>query len=96
MPLDGDPSDIFIIDSFFFFLLHFLFFFFVIEDPLTNIGTTTVLEVLLLAGDCLALALALVLGPILILLRLGALGSDVAFLTTIVVLDSSSGVLTLG
>src|SRR6266508_4012312 len=45
--LDGDSDNIFIFGSFFFFLLFILFFFFfIVGDPLTNIGTIMVLEVL--------------------------------------------------
>src|SRR6266542_6157557 len=60
--LDGDFGDFFIIGGVFFFLLLFIIFIIVvIGDPLTNIGTSTTLEVLLLAEGCLALVLVLVL-----------------------------------
>src|SRR6266540_4102376 len=64
----------------FFFLFPFLFIFIFIigGEPFTNIGTPSVLEILLLAEGCLTLILAFLL----MLLGLGALGRNVALLTT--------------
>src|SRR6266540_5572635 len=82
--LDGNSGDFFIIGGVFFFLLLFIIFIIVVVgDPLTNIGTPPVLEVLLFVEGCLALVLVLVLK----LLGLIALGRDVVLLTTIVALD---------
>ena len=56
-------------------------------DPLTNIGTPPILKVLLFA---------LVLVLVLELLGLGALGRDVALLTTILALDLATRMVTFG
>ncbi len=71
--------------------MFIIFIFVVVGDPLTNIGTPPVLEVLLAEG-CLALVLVLVLK----LLGLGALGRDVALLTTILAHHLPKGWITLG
>src|SRR6266542_2424580 len=66
--LDGNSGDFFIFGGVFFFLLLFIIFIIVVvRDPLINIGTPAVLDILLLAEGCLALVL------VLILLGLGAL-----------------------
>src|SRR6266498_286353 len=62
---DGNSGDVFIIGGVFFILI------FIVEgDPFTNIGTPSVLKILLLVEGCLALVLA----SLLVLLGLGALG----------------------
>src|SRR5207237_7187213 len=77
---DGYSGDFFFIGGVFFFLFLFIFIFIVGGKPFTNIGMPSALEIFLLAEGCLALVLALLL----MLLGLGALGRNVALLTTIV------------